>query len=289
MSSATVAAPAALKLSRILAPVEFSDRCRHAVESAATLARRFHAELILLHAVAPAPVAFGVPEALAYTPPPDLTIRQIADDAAELESFMGGDVARMSSHRVVVEDDPAHAILDYAVAKHCDLIVMPTHGYGALHRLIAGSVTNEVIHHAPCPVWTGPRCDDPGPSGFHSVFCALGLEKGSGRVLAWAAAFAREYGAALHVAHAIPMSTVRVGALYFDPEWHIAVAKDARHFIDGLLRECGAKADVSIEIGDIPDAVVAKAREAAADLVVIGRGSHSYSIIRESPCSVVAV
>ena len=53
--------------------------------------------------------------------------------------------------------------------------MMPTHGYGALHRLMAGSVTVEVMRHAPCPVWTGPHLEP--ASGFRNVICALDLAR----------------------------------------------------------------------------------------------------------------
>ena len=59
-------------LSRILAPVDFSPRCRGAVQYAETLSCRFHSELILLHVVVP-PLAFPTAEAMAYSTAGDLT------------------------------------------------------------------------------------------------------------------------------------------------------------------------------------------------------------------------
>ena len=67
MSSSLTATPVALKVSRILVPVDFSDRCRHAARCAEFLARHYNAELVLLHAVAPVEIPFGAAEALAYS------------------------------------------------------------------------------------------------------------------------------------------------------------------------------------------------------------------------------
>jgi hypothetical protein len=46
MSVSSTAAPSALKLSSILVPIDFSDRCRSAAECAGSLARHFSADLI---------------------------------------------------------------------------------------------------------------------------------------------------------------------------------------------------------------------------------------------------
>jgi nucleotide-binding universal stress UspA family protein len=46
----------------------------------------------------------------------------------------------------------AHAIADYAQAEHADLIVAGTRGHTPLVGLVLGSVTNRLLHIAPCPV-----------------------------------------------------------------------------------------------------------------------------------------
>jgi nucleotide-binding universal stress UspA family protein len=287
MSPAIAAAPAALKLSHILAPVDFSDPCRRSAETAGELARHFGASVTLLHAAPLMTLALGIPEALAYAPNPEFADLEVEERSALLASF--APAAGPDARRVVVEKQPARAILDYANAHGCDLIVMPTHGYRALHRLIVGSVTTEVLRAAPCPVWTGAHYERPIPGAFQSVLCAVDLEKQSPAVLRWAAAFARAYGASLEVIHGLPMSAVRAGGVYFDPQWHITLAHDARQRIEALLRDAGSEAAISIELGDMPGAVIAKARETPSGLLVIGRGPHAYSIIREAPGPVVAV
>ena len=49
-------------------------------------------------------------------------------------------------------DDPAAAIVDFAKTSPSPLIAMTTHGRTGLARVVAGSVTISVVHHAPCPV-----------------------------------------------------------------------------------------------------------------------------------------
>jgi nucleotide-binding universal stress UspA family protein len=45
-------------------------------------------------------------------------------------------------------------VLDYAAEKEIDLIVMGTHGRGALAHMLLGSVAEQVVRRAPCPVLT---------------------------------------------------------------------------------------------------------------------------------------
>jgi nucleotide-binding universal stress UspA family protein len=60
----------------------------------------------------------------------------------------------------VIEGDVAGVILDTAEAEEIDLIVMGTHGRSGVSRWIMGSVTERVLHGAPCPV-LAVRSDEP--------------------------------------------------------------------------------------------------------------------------------
>jgi nucleotide-binding universal stress UspA family protein len=55
---------------------------------------------------------------------------------------------------VMTSGSPAYAIVDYAHEYDVDLIVMGTHGRGALAHLVMGSVAERVVRIAPCPVLT---------------------------------------------------------------------------------------------------------------------------------------
>jgi nucleotide-binding universal stress UspA family protein len=189
---------------------------------------------------------------------------------------------------VLVETDAVRGILDYAAQHRCDLIVMPTHGHGALHRLVLGSVTAEVFRHAPCPVWTGCHFERP-HAAFHSVLCAIDFHSQNHALVQWAAGFAREFGAELHLLHAVPASTVQSGSMYFDPQWHDDIAVEARRRMTELAFEAGAVAESHAPLGDIPSAIAETAGETHSDLVVIGRGPKAYSVIRAAPCPVVVV
>jgi nucleotide-binding universal stress UspA family protein len=289
-------------LSRILAPVAFSQRCRGATQYAETLACRFHSELILLHVVQPPMGIFTTPEATAYSTIAQLTEERVEQSKIELGTYLGGQCPGILLTQEVVTGDPAREIVCYARDHNVDLIVLATHGYGPFRRFLLGSVTAKVLHDAGCPVWTGPHLEE-APSyetiGFHSIVCAIDLAKGSRAVLEWAGRFAREYGAELAIVHVLPHTLIQSGGIYFDPDWRNQAAAAARDQIVQLQRETQTPGEVLIEIGDTPVTVSDVAASRKADLLVIGRGRESgligrlranaYAILRESPCPVATI
>jgi nucleotide-binding universal stress UspA family protein len=58
----------------------------------------------------------------------------------------------LKPHLAVEVGEPAQAIVDFATANQMDLIVMSTHGRTGLARLVYGSVAEQVLHRAPCPI-----------------------------------------------------------------------------------------------------------------------------------------
>lgn len=289
-------------LSRVLVPVEFSPRCRGAVQYAEALAAHFHCEIVLLHVVIPPLASFSSFEAMAYSSAEDLT-REIVDQrTTELEAFPCAVPDAAIVRRVVLEGDPTQSIVEFAQSEKCDMIVMPTHAYGPFRRFLLGSVTAKVLHDAICPVWTGPHMEsapDYSTLHFHNVVCAIDLGLHSREVMCWAAGFAREFGAALTVVHAIPASATRLGGFYFDPDWRTQLTRAAIERITFLREEMEIEASVAIEAGEPPIVVAAAAEMLKADLLVIGRGStprahghlptNAYAIVRQSQCPVVTI
>jgi nucleotide-binding universal stress UspA family protein len=290
------------KLSRILVPVEFSPRCRGAVQYAEALSCHFHCEIVLLHVVIPPLANFSSFEAMAYTNAEDLA-REIAQQrTVDLEAFSCTAPADVAVRRVVLEGDPTQTIVEFASSEKCDLIVMPTHGYGPFRRFLLGSVTAKVLHDAICPVWTGPhmeRAPNYTSVHFHNIVCAVDLGLHSRAVLGWAAEFARETGAQLSIVHAIPSSATRLGGFYFDPDWRTQLTRTAVERIGFFRQEMGIEASVVIEAGEPPLVVTTAAEATSADLLVIGRGStprahghlptNAYAIVRQSKCPVVTI
>jgi nucleotide-binding universal stress UspA family protein len=135
-----------LPIHRILHPTDFSDRSDSAFQVACALARDHDATLIVLH-VQPSSQIF-CSEGFASTP-----CGGIDSPRRRLRSVQAFDPAVKIEHKLV-EGVPAAEILRVAHETDCDLIVMGTHGWTGLSRLLMGSVAEEVVRKATCPVLT---------------------------------------------------------------------------------------------------------------------------------------
>jgi nucleotide-binding universal stress UspA family protein len=141
----------------ILHPTDFSEYSRHAFDLACGLARDYAARLLVLHVAEP-PTPLVCAESPGWPAPIDL---QKTDEM--LHRVIPAD-ATIAVEHTLAQGDPAREILRFAEQVECNLIVMGTHGRGGLNRLVMGSVADEVVRHANCPVLTvNPRCkvDEP--------------------------------------------------------------------------------------------------------------------------------
>jgi nucleotide-binding universal stress UspA family protein len=85
-------------------------------------------------------------------------------DEAQLQAEMGGLVEQLQQEGIAasleVRGDvgarPAHEVVDIARNTGADLIVAGSRGHSAIYGLVVGSVTNRLLHIAPCPVLVVP-------------------------------------------------------------------------------------------------------------------------------------
>ncbi|MGE0362874.1 MAG: universal stress protein [Vicinamibacterales bacterium] len=144
-------------LTRILAPTDFSDTSTIALRYAVTLAEAFHAQLHLLHVVERSIEQQWAGE-LAAVAALDVESEARAKSDAELATLLTRDErARLEARLVSRTGTPFVEIVRYAQHEEIDLIVMGTHGRGAIAHLLIGSVAENVVRKARCPVLTVPR------------------------------------------------------------------------------------------------------------------------------------
>ena len=287
-------------LSKILMPVDFSERSVGAARYAKTLARHYGAELTLAHVLTPPHYEFGALE-IGGSMLTELYGNRATQVEGELNAFLEKDLRDLNVQRVVLEGDPASELVQFAHKQGTDLIVMPTHGYGPFRRFILGSITAKVLHDADCPVWTGVHLEEAPPAeaiSFRRILCAIDLGPQSCKALSWAAGMQAEFGAQLTVLHVNTCVQDRRDEAA-DRQWRTEMEQTALEEIRRLNQSLGVNAELAIESGDPPKIVCARAAESNADVLVIGRGSaagvfgrlrtNAYAIIRESPCPVVSV
>lgn len=136
-----------LTIRTILHPTDFSECSSYAFQVACSLARDHGARLVLVHVTSS--VVITAP--FVTIPPEPVDIReQLQKELAALQPSEPG----IQIDRHVREGDPGREILSLAQEIHADLIVMGTHGRTGLGRLLVGSVAEQVLRKAVCPVLT---------------------------------------------------------------------------------------------------------------------------------------
>lgn len=288
-----------IKFEHILFPVDLSEQCQRSAPFVKAMAKRFQAELALLHVIEFPASWYGPPDGVAWEAMNDAD-RMRTERTEAFRRFLGDDFAGMRVRREVAEGDPATQIDCYAKTKKADLIMMPTHGFGVFRRLLLGSVTAKVLHDAACPVWTGVHSKglaSHDAERCRRVLCAVDTNPKDARVVRWAVDLAGQLGAELRVIHAVSGAD---SSTTMDTPFREFLFKVAGEDMDKLLRDTGAagKAEVTLAGGKPERVVRDAANERDVDLVVIGRGmdhalgrlrSNAYAIIRESPCPVISV
>lgn len=73
-------------------------------------------------------------------------------ETAASELVLRGRRDQVPTSYLIWEGEPAESIVEAAYAERADLIVVGSHGRGAIGRALIGSVSDEVVRHAPCPV-----------------------------------------------------------------------------------------------------------------------------------------
>jgi nucleotide-binding universal stress UspA family protein len=133
-----------LSIQTILHPTDFSDTSEHAFHLACALARDYSARLIALHVRSQPTLLFA--ESLAYAD----------NDFLEAENRLFSLQADGDVHlgHLLLDGDPSTAIVKAAEDHHADLIVMGMRGRRGIARLFMGSVAEQVLRRAACPVIT---------------------------------------------------------------------------------------------------------------------------------------
>jgi nucleotide-binding universal stress UspA family protein len=134
---------------RIMMPVDGSDLAEQVVPHVEALSKAFGAQVTVLWVTGPVATVAGVPVASEE--------RWQAED----DQFAGPYLERVEQRLLAggvkpvvarAKGSPARVILEQAASSEADLIAMMTHGRSGFKRLALGSVAEEVVRHAHCPV-----------------------------------------------------------------------------------------------------------------------------------------
>lgn len=144
-----------IHLTRILYPTDFSAHSLHALPYARSFAEEYKAELHCLYVVDEAyQYWMGMSgEGLPISPSPE---ELVLASQQQMKTFLEKNLAGCSVPIVsrVVGGRPFVEIIQYAREAKISLIVIATHGRGALQQVLLGGTAEKVVRKAPCPVLT---------------------------------------------------------------------------------------------------------------------------------------
>ena len=293
----------------ILCPVDFSEFSRHALDCAVRLARWKKTRVVALHVITNWPRVDVIPS-LRSDPLPKISLKGIDRDAATrcLETFVRTPAMDRADVDVCVVDAPnvAQEIVAQAEVTHASLIVIGSHGRSGFERLLLGSITENVLRAARCPVMVVPRGVTPLPATtthpFARILCPVDFSCDALTALSRACQLAREAGSTATVLNVIDIPA----ALYEMPEFDIEIyRRDAvsasRKRLSELIPEGAARGlDVIVSEGRPDHEILRVATERGIDLIVMGVqgrhaadlavfGSTTHRVIRGASCPVLTV
>jgi nucleotide-binding universal stress UspA family protein len=284
----------------VLHPSDFSESARRALRLAGALAHRQGARLLALHVTNPLTDAANV----------------LLDDASpdrqrqRLEQLKGEAPGVPFETRLAFGGASAE-ILKTAQETRCDLIVMGTRGRTGLGRLLMGSVAEQVVRNAACPVVTvnspagEPASEAEAPAGtaapIRSVLHPTDFSSPCAEAFRVACELAGDLSARLTVVHVIVPPAVAPLNQPAPP----ALPEEPQGKLQELLRVAqvsapGLHADYRIEKGVAAERIVDAARQTRYDLIVMGThgrtglgralmGSVAEQVLRTAHCPVVTV
>ncbi len=286
-----------LQIKRILFPTDFSECAERAFNHASLLSARYGAELHVLNitpdeaAMANSPMGF-----LKLHPENGLVA---SDRPVTPEEIEKADVI----HSQMRAPSITKGILDYATTHDVDLIVMGTHGRQGIDHLMMGSVAEDIVRNAPCPVLT-VRFDESSLERTVVKRILVPIDFSEFSPLPIAIEMARAYGAELDLLHVIEEAVLPTiyGVEPLSPNAPLYIERTEGALLK-LLEEAGAgdiPARQHVRIGHAPRRILEFADEGRVDLIVLGShgrtglsrlliGSVAEKVVRLAPCPVFTV
>jgi nucleotide-binding universal stress UspA family protein len=300
-SKSVVGAATAIRVDRILCPIDFSDASAEAYRYAQSIACRYSAKLILQHVVElwQHPSCYYQTELEYYEQFRETLVNNAQDQLRQFADLSDG----IQPECIVEESMAPDAILCAARSRAINLIIMGTHGRRGFDHLMLGSVTERVLRHAPCPVLAVARsrpdqsARNPAakPIDVQRILCCVDFSPHSQRALQHAVSVAGAYGAQLTILHVLENNSDSAEIV---KETDAAMDKLQRWVAPSTLDP--ASVHVEVRLGKPYREILDLAAETQSDLIVTGVrgrnsldlavfGSTTYRVIQLHPGPVLTV
>jgi nucleotide-binding universal stress UspA family protein len=295
-----------IEFKQIICPVDFSEASVRALAHAAAFARWYDAHLAVLHVVP----TFESMQVRGDLGDPVRVVTPMPQEQVLSEMIRSLNLAALSARATPIAEagDPQATIIDQAVSKKADLIVMGTHGRRGFKRLLLGSVTEAVLREAPCPVLTVPPHTSVVSEAvtFKRVLCPIDFSPSALQALGFALDLARQADGRvtlLHVVEWLAEEEPRASTHFNVPEYRRHMVEDAQDRLRHLVAEesrTWVEIDDLVVFGRAYREILRAAETKPADLIVMGAqgrggiglavfGSTTQQIVRGSTCPVLTV
>jgi nucleotide-binding universal stress UspA family protein len=300
--------PSGISLNNVLYATDFSATSESAFPYATAICRRFGSTLHLAHVLSDTNV-------LLMTGGVDyVSVDTIYEDArSEAREKIQQLATRLGKipHQTYLRHGQVWTNLSSIVSeKNIDLIVLGTHGRTGFGKLILGSVAEDILRHAPCPVLTvGPRVAGrarllnfringgelaPVQLDLRHILYATNVTPVSSEVASFAIALATDFEAQLTLMHVIEK--------YTNPQDRPALIETGFERLQAVLPRDAMLThapEIVVEVGSAPECIVKVAREREADLIVLGAYPANltthlpwttvHDVVAHAPCPVLTV
>lgn len=286
-------------ISNVLIARDFSTSSEHALGCGLELAKHFDATVHMVGVKVRADDPFNTTDE-----PAGLVdrIREQFKERSRASLASGGfDPESLRVHHALIRGEaPAPALLEYADDHDIDLIVLGTDGRRGVRRALMGSVTEEMLRLASCPVLTA-RAEEGAHASIQRVVAPTDLSKASWAALRYALSISRAYDVPLALLHVIEDTSVPVAyGVDVAPDGSADVRTHAQRALNEQLGRLGmsnAHATAYLEEGHPVREIITFS--APSDLIVMsthGRtgldrafmGSVAENVIRRSICPVLS-
>jgi len=208
-------------------------------------------------------------------------------------------------HKELRIGNPCREICEIAKARNNDLLIISTHGFTGLKRMVLGSTTEKVVRYAPCSVLV---IRGRGPNGERALFSPKKIlvptdfSNCSTKALQYAVELAKQFQAELFIVHAVHglcglRNNYEEDRRRLDSELKKAGEKELETLIKALSsRKVSAR--TILRHGIAPREITRTAKEVGSDLILIssqGRtgwkraliGSTTEEVVRRASCPVL--
>ena len=297
----------AVKITRILAPTDFSAAAEAACGLAARLAMRAEAGLVVFHALS------GVEMAQKMGPKLERTQVSILNDVRDrlqewFEAAVPAELRRFLEVEFNVKvGEPTPAIAGATKRSGVDLVVMATEGRTGLAHLLLGSVAAAVLRTVSVPVLAlrAGQADRP-LATVRRVLWATDFSPASEGAWPYAVMLADLFAAEVllvHVVRPAELAGIADAPVPPSPHWMGRYLEPLEHELERRQQEVealGLRASRKVLMGPPAEIIVEEAGKEQADLIVMGThgrtglghilvGSVAEAVIRKAPCPVLAV